>query len=78
MKNLGRQQEVYLNCQKVKLLSNMKSKECLKEEIFHTGIIELYLDESNINRLKSGDIIDSCCYFFAEPKTTRQGGQFYL
>lgn len=69
------QDKYFLNCQKLRVLINMRESSGSKEELFQKNELDIFLDENHTDRFSDGDIIDMCCYYSSEPRVVRIAGQ---
>ena len=73
MKLVKTQDQAFMSCQKIKILTIMKTGNT-KDEAFQKGEMVLFLDQNHISTLIVGDTVDMCAYFTAEPFLTRVSG----
>ena len=62
MKFIKRQDESYMSCQKIKVLTTMKTGHS-KDEFSQKGELTLLLDQNYISSLNVGDNVDMCAYY---------------
>lgn len=72
---VGLQDKYFLNCQKLRVLANMREGTDSKDQLFQKHELDIFLDESHAGSLTEGEIIDMCCYYSSEPRVARVAGQ---